>query len=251
MIIFNRENTRLYGLFSALFLATATLTKSLLFPFPLYLILIALIVKILDTKKMVFIALLFYLFITPWAIRNTVVLGKFSPVSTEGGVSLYWENHKGAQAGKGYKKPEDFNPEKFKKMSEVERSNYYTKLALNFILHNPGKFIKISLGRAYGFLKFLPNTGLVAQFSLSEFLMRISYLLSYLPLFLIFLLLIFIKRKPKEYYLFCFIFLYFLAVYSVIAGKMRYRLPVEPFLIISSAIFLRFAIKSTFKKDIY
>jgi high-affinity Fe2+/Pb2+ permease len=135
-------------------------------------------------------------------------------------------------------------------MCEIERSNYYTKLALSFILHNPGKFIKICLGRAYGFLKFMPNKGLVAQFSLSEFLMRISYLLSYSPLFIIFLLPIFIKEKPKEYYLFCLIFLYFLVVYSVIAGKMRYRLPVEPFLIISSAIFLRFAVKK-FKKEIY
>ncbi len=222
---------------SAVFFALSCYVKSMMLLFPGVIAVEALIMKKPVKGTLVFLSV-FFAVLAPWSIRNTIVLKRFVPMSTEGGITLYWENHKGSSPGKGYRAPDNFDLEAYKGLSETGRSDYYLNLGKEFIINNPGRFIALCLGRAWQFLKPAPNRDLSVNSGLKEELSRAVFFVFYLPLFIALVLSLFICRKP-ELLILHLAFLYFLGIYSVVAGKTRYRFPLEPMMIVNAFVFIQ------------
>jgi 4-amino-4-deoxy-L-arabinose transferase-like glycosyltransferase len=83
--------------------------------------------------------------IAPWAIRNYVLLGRFVPLTSQGGLSLWIANNPEADgSGLG----DHFSPvPQFDVLPEVERGRAYQKLAIGFIAENPARFAELMLRR--------------------------------------------------------------------------------------------------------
>jgi 4-amino-4-deoxy-L-arabinose transferase-like glycosyltransferase len=83
--------------------------------------------------------------VAPWSIRNYVLLRRFVPLTSQGGLSLWIANNPLADGtaigSKVLSKPHlDFLP-------EVDRGIAYQRLAIQFILENPLQFVRLSLHR--------------------------------------------------------------------------------------------------------
>ena len=109
--------------------------------------------------------------ITPWTVRNYVVLGEFVPLTSQGGLSLWLANNPLADGstsvGKGLRLPE------VEALPEAERGVAYQKLAMQFILENPVRFIQLAVRRFLWFWHIGYH---------SEGLRELAFLLVYLPL---------------------------------------------------------------------
>jgi 4-amino-4-deoxy-L-arabinose transferase-like glycosyltransferase len=120
------------------------------------------------------------LIMLPWMIRNYVVQGKFIPMRTGYGITLWVANHPGAYGS-------TWNPDGTKVISnlppayrayidahcpggEEERDAFYRNEALQFITKNPGHYLKLCL-RRLGFFVWLDATHPLAQ----NPIYRISY----------------------------------------------------------------------------
>ena len=88
--------------------------------------------------------------LAPWTLRNYNVLGKFIPLTSLGGLSLWIANNPNAEGT-----PRDHSiylqvPE-LDSLQEVERGAAYQKLAINFIQEHPLHFAKLAFRRLQWF----------------------------------------------------------------------------------------------------
>ena len=82
--------------------------------------------------------------LTPWTIRNYVVLGKFMPLGSAGGLSLWVANNPladGTSAGGNRAIP------LLETYSEAEKGAAYQRLAVQFIREDPARFAQLALRR--------------------------------------------------------------------------------------------------------
>jgi 4-amino-4-deoxy-L-arabinose transferase-like glycosyltransferase len=83
--------------------------------------------------------------LTPWIVRNYLVLGKFVPLTSLGGLSLWVANNPMADGtgvgGKALRIPE------VEALPEAERGAAYQKLAVQFIREDPIRFTQLTLYR--------------------------------------------------------------------------------------------------------
>ena len=97
-------------------------------------------IGIKNLKSTVLIAFVFcILTILPWTFRNRIVLGHWVPVTTNTGVNFYighnpYYSYWSTGDKTGIRNRTDFN--------EIEESNYFFKLGLDYIKSNPGQFLK-------------------------------------------------------------------------------------------------------------
>jgi len=77
----------------------------------------------------------------PWTYRNHQVFDQFVLVSTNGGANLWMGNHEGSNGR--YTPLPDLGF-----VNEAERDDYFKKEAINFILNNPGEYLKLCVQRA-------------------------------------------------------------------------------------------------------
>jgi 4-amino-4-deoxy-L-arabinose transferase-like glycosyltransferase len=89
--------------------------------------------------------------LTPWVVRNYLVLGKFVPFTSQAGLSLWIANNPladgtggGGKSGRGGKVP--LIPE-VEALPEVELGAAYQKLAVQFIREDPLRFAQLVLYR--------------------------------------------------------------------------------------------------------
>jgi len=224
------------------------------------------VVNRIKKPALVFIGVV--LMILPVTIRNIIVTDEFSLISTQGGVNFYIGNNPVAN-GLTMNMPEiDLNEslswdqfipatiaaaqrEKGMALTEAEASSFWTTKAVNFIIENPGKFIKLTWqktvylvsgfensdnsdiyyerGKSYLYSALLWNNGLRFPFGL---------------LFPIFVLGIYFTRndfkKLLPLYLFLLAYIPTIVLFLVTA---RHRLPLIPFLIIIAAAGIVYVIK--------
>jgi 4-amino-4-deoxy-L-arabinose transferase-like glycosyltransferase len=83
--------------------------------------------------------------LTPWAVRNYLVLGKFVPLTSQGGGSLWVANNPMAD-GTGSAEKFLLIPE-VHALPEAERGAAYQKLAVQFIREDPLRFAQLALRR--------------------------------------------------------------------------------------------------------
>jgi len=109
--------------------------------------------------------------LTPWTVRNYIILGKFIPLTSQGGLSLWMANNPLADGtgvgGKALRIPQ------VDALPEVERGAAYQSLAIRFIREDPGRFAQLTLCR----LQYFWHLGYHG-----EGLGEIAFLAAYLPL---------------------------------------------------------------------
>jgi len=240
----NFNNLALLGMI----LGIATMTRDMLILFPFSVLLILgrdLVSRDYNFKKITMCVIIFLIFfllpILPWTLRNWQVHHRFVLITNKLGMGLYASYV--PRDGKifGYNANDDITQKADLLDSQVEQSNFLAKEALKYIKQNPLKILKLELLKiaffwspfdweiiGYGVYNFM--YGFIMPFFIyGLFILRNRYR-ELLPLYL-----------PIGY-------TFFIAL--VTYGSPRFRLPIEPYLIIiASAGVYYFVLK--FSKRIY
>ncbi|MFH1858617.1 MAG: glycosyltransferase family 39 protein [Candidatus Omnitrophota bacterium] len=170
----------------------------------------------------VLLLLFFCVTITPWTVRNYLVHRAWIPIATDGS-QVFWLGNHPSEKGFGFGNPEAANKISGR-ASEVEASRLFVEENLRFIRENPGEVARLSL---FKFLWFwYPFDGDTHRLG-----SRYNY--CYGVVFSLALLGVWYSRKRWKEDLFFYLFaLYFFAGAMVTYGQPRFRLPIEPLLII-------------------
>lgn len=215
---------------SGITLGLASLTRYVIVFFPFFIVVFmgrSLIPKDYSIKKRVFSTLVLILFfilpILPWTIRNWAVHHKFIPVVSRTGAGLYYSYFPKDGKIYGFNIPDE-NTEKAKLLgSETEESNYLIKLTLKFIKEHPWRVLKLeALKTAYFWSPFdweIIGNGVY------------NYMYGFIFPFIIFGVIIMHKRSRGLLVIYLPVFYAFILA-LITCGSPRFRLPVEPYLII-------------------
>jgi len=175
--------------------------------------------------------------LSPWLIRNYIVLGEMVPGGTEGGLTFFsgnnreeWDN----PALRGtYLIPKGRRVARAGK-TEIEVDRTYLRMGLDFVRKNPGKFVRLAGYKFLRFWRIMPQTGFTPWVSRRKQLVSLFSYGLLLPFFVLGLLVSLRRwRKMLNGYL---PILYFMGVSMVFYGSTRLRFPISP-LILSFAAF--------------
>ncbi len=207
--------------------------------------------KKINFFKLILIIIVSLIIVTPWAIRNYNIHKKIIPVTTQFGVNLWIGNNPNATGTDYYKiisieKGEyilmthtlPFNlQDSLSKISEIQRTNFYLSEALNFIREEPLKFIRLMFKKFYYYFWFAPSSEYSSK-DLEKF--KILFYIFYLPNLIMGVTGVFLSIKNRKNVLLIIFSLLFISGIYIFThvGLIRYRLPVELYLLIFSAYFV-------------
>ncbi len=180
-------------------------------------------------KTIAFILILFLCFalpIAPWAIRNWKVYNAFVPISTQGGYMLYLSYKPPGGKLFGFNTIDETVLYAKALNSKIETSKYLTRATLRFIRQNPLKVAKLEA------LKFF---FLWSPFDWEVLGINTKGVYNFMYSFIFpFFLIAFIRLKRGfEKFLPIYLPIIYLQVVTLLFyGSARFRIPMEPFLII-------------------
>jgi hypothetical protein len=216
----------------SLFFAFAHLTRpTLIYFFPVLLIYYYFVFyhnhnKILGIKRVVVASSVFLIFISPWIIRNyqvydTVLLTKPS------GHQLWEGNNPWNKSGGVSDEDWQYLSRIPANLTFMEQNNWEKKQALDFIKQNPVTFLQLAIKKFIRFWHIWPN----ANPYNSGFYKWIA-ILSFGPVLLLSLSSMWVFRNDWRLINLLWIFVcYYTVIHMITIGSIRYRLPLEPFLI--------------------
>lgn len=223
---------------TCLCLAAATLTKATLTILPPLLIAATAWAAGAHWRR-VFIVLLaasclYSAFMSPWWIRNASLLGTFIPFTTSNAHNLYLGNNP-RNPGGGIDWSSDVEPDLVAKIlalpNELERQRAFSKAATDYIKNNPMAFLQAAEKKFVRFWNIVPNAR-----EFNSGLYSIVIAASFGPILA--LALICAVRHWRQWRLLAPLYLivgYFTVVHVIIIASLRYRLPIEPILILLAA----------------
>lgn len=227
-------------------LGIASLIRSVMVFFPLFIAVFMgkrLVPKGYNIKKRIFaIFILIFFFILPilpWAVRNWTMHHKFIPIVTRTGLGLYYSYF--PKDGKIYGfNISDENTEKAKLLgSETKESNFLIKLTLKFIKEHPWRVLRLELLKtAYFWTPFdweIIGNGIY------------NYTYGFIFPFFIFGTIVMYKRF-RELLVIYLPVLYAFILALITYGSPRFRLPIEPYLIILASAGIAYFVTSFPKK---
>jgi len=170
------------------------------------------------------------LVILPWTIRNGFVHRAFVPISTNGGLSLYWSNNLERRGLQG--QPSTLDWSEMAGMSEVEMSAHLTSKAIEELKAQPGRIPKLLVRKEM----MLFDPSYTAQWSREDRPIRYNAIYVWaFPLFLYGLLWGLRQGNPRQKHLaglgLCII-AYFMAITLVFHGDVRYRAQFEAVMVL-------------------
>jgi hypothetical protein len=184
---------------------------------------------------------------SPWWVYQHDKYGQFVRLTLADGIILYSGNNPMNKTGGGVGNRtgiSDVDLTKFYQISDpIERNNEMKKEAIEYIMANPTHFVKMSAVKFIRFWRLWPFTEHYQQWYIFA-----SSLLSYgvvLALSVGFLLRNTKNNIIKLLPIFALI-VYLTLVHMVTIGSIRYRFPLEPFLIIFASQFLFDSMKNNF-----
>ncbi len=192
------------------------------------------------------ISITFILTVSPWLGRNYYVFHKIT-FSTNGGYNFWLGNNQEATPTSGNKVsvPAELNKKLGLAISEVEKEEIFVKEALGFIKEHPIRFAYLSLGKALNFFSFYPETATQNEHTSYKF--KIISILSYSPILIFGILGMFVlRRRWKELSIFLWYLISFVLLCSFSISKIRFRLPLDVYLIIFSSYFIVLLMEKTF-----
>ena len=222
-----------YILATAVLLALLGLTNSVSLLFVLAILLIYLWQK--QWRFLIVTLVVFLLVYGFWPLRNYQVFKKVIIGSTNGGATFLdgtdiipWEI-RGQPSEEEFRQKHPVYLEAQKISGEVERDRYYFRVAVEYIKKHPGHYLLLTLRKYLKLWNFYPRPG--ASYGHSPKLLRGISLLSYGPVFGLAIIGLFIFPL-KKIFVVVLPLLIFPLVYALFWSQIRYRLPLEPYLII-------------------
>lgn len=169
----------------------------------------------------------------PWLLRNYYVLG--APVlSTNGGRNLWLGNNPSstANSGSNIEMPEEF-ARRIAMASEIEADRLYSRTALEHIKADQQHYFRLAIKKGIAFWRFDPSPTTEGYPRYKSLHNLFSYL-SYAPIVLLALTGFAIaNRMSKKKMLLWWLFgLFFTLLHAVYISKVRFRLPLDYFLIL-------------------
>jgi hypothetical protein len=173
-------------------------------------------------------------FMGPWWIRNATVLGTFVPFTTGAAQNLYLGNNPQNPNGGidwGHDVDTALAVKLFAIPNEVERQRTFAKLALDYIKNNPIAALRVAAKKFARFWNVIPNA---AEYN-TRFYSIVSAL-SFGPILLLALTCAAVWRHRWRALIPLYLIIgYFTFVHVVTIASLRYRLALEPFLIVMAA----------------
>lgn len=172
--------------------------------------------------------------ISPWVARNYRIHKTLVFHSTDAGQALFINNNP-----ESFNEPRGFsysyNVQDFKNMSEIENSRLLSSKGMNFIMENPLTFMKYVGRRFVNFWRPFPRTISGPGQSYSKIHQILSGVYT-IPVFIFALLGIFYSAENwrKLFLLYALVF-YYSGTYILVRATIRYRMPIEPYLIMFAA----------------
>ena len=181
------------------------------------------------------------LMIVPWTIRNYQAFGKIVPLNTNSGFAFFWGNHPryGTQfipilpSGEYYRMiPEEFQAQG---LNEAEMDSALLSEALDIILADPGRYVRLSLSRIPTYFMFWPS----GDSSMVSNISRVGSFGVFLP-FMIYGLFLTLKqsfaswreRLASPFTLLYLFILVYTGIHVLTWTLIRYRIPVDAILVI-------------------
>jgi 4-amino-4-deoxy-L-arabinose transferase-like glycosyltransferase len=231
-------------------LTAATMTKAVFTVLPPVLVTVAAAGKqpfsktarIFGCSVLVYAALM-----SPWWVRNYYVLGEFVPFTTSSSRNLYMGNSPNNPDVATYEPylPADwatFHSVDLDRIpEELERDHALRDSAVTNILEAPGDFFRRALIKLSIFWSIVPNAP-----AFQKPLYRFVGAATFGPV-LIFAIVSAVRQRRQFLLLlpFYITIAYFTAIYTVTIASIRYRLPIEPLLVILGACPLAAIVRST------
>jgi len=220
-----------------IFLALSVLVRPTLdFLNPIILLLFTGVVHQYSFKKTLMFQLIYFLvyvfFMTPWWIHQYSKYGEFVRLNLGDGIVLYSGNNPLNESGGGVGRKNgksDMDLSQFQSIDNPIQRNYELKrAAYDYIVENPSRFVELGIKKFFRFWRLWPYAD---EYKSHQII--ISSILSYgLVLFLS--IGFFYKRHIgfKEISPIIALIVYLTLVHTVTISSIRYRFPIEPFLII-------------------
>lgn len=223
---------------SSLFFVLASLTRPVITLFMVFVLLFLFLVQYQRkaSKKQILQHLFLFLFLSllffsPWIVRNYTMLDTFILTTTKSGIAVYEGFHTGATGGTGgyVTAGIDFAYlENQEQLSEVEQSRQYLAIAKTFVRDNPMAVLQLMPKKFWNIWR--PN------YEAASFRNNFITYSSYLPLILFFLVGIWLSLRRRSAYLLLYLYLFYhIFFYFLFVGLIRYRLSVEPIMILFAA----------------
>ena len=212
-------------------------TIEILYPFIIFIFLFFIHNEKLN-KTIKYLFLYFFVYIimmSPWWIHNYVKYEQFVRINLASGQIMYIGNNELNFSGGGISGV-DVNLTKFNNIeNDIDRFRAFNNEVRYFIFNNPKRFIKLSAKRFSRFWRFYPYAS-----KYNNFLYNSISIISYVPILILSIIFIF-KLNYSRFKLISpllIIILGYTLVHTISIGSIRYRLPIEPFLIIFSSYIL-------------
>ncbi len=176
--------------------------------------------------------ILLSLFIAPWWVRNYIVFDAFVPFTTTGAKNLYLGNNLNNKTGGNDQRVDwelDFTKQlSHSQYSELEINEAFKERAVYFMVTYPEKAAHLMYLKFKRFYNIFPNAP-----SFNKGYYKWIAVLSYGGVFFLFIFSVFYNfsyiRVLIPIYL---LFGYFTVLHMIFIASLRYRLPLEPFMIL-------------------
>lgn len=167
-------------------------------------------------------------FVVPWTARNAVVMDAPIATSTDAGWVLYLYHSPGSPGANGGYDPHVPREPSFAALGEVEQARHYARAAIGFALRNPSRELHLSARRFWN--TFRP------AYDVASLRNRWLAYLTYVPLVVFGVAgMILTARDPALRLLHIFV-LFHVVFHSIVAGELRFRMPIHPALTIFAAV---------------
>lgn len=211
---------------------------------PLLILLFALVVHRLTMKKALqhlgIYFLIYCALMTPWWLHNYGAYGSFVRLTPGAGVALYAGNNPLNHSGGG-NLGIDYDLSAFANIIDpVERDRMLRHAAIDYIVHNPRRFLELAA------LKFVRIWEIVP---VNEAYRRPGIIVvsvaSFVPLLVFAGIGLFVKRRHLRQLSPILLFgIFYVLVHMILVGTIRYRLPLEPFLIVFAGAGLSYVLQT-------
>ena len=171
--------------------------------------------------------------LSPWLIRNKKAFNKSLLITTNGGYNFWMGNNPLAKGstGNGIKRPKHLEQQLSRAKSETEKERIYYQEAFQFIKNKPSRFIQLTVQKTLNLWRFYPtpDTG----YKIFPALSKILSVFSYVPVLILAICGVMLSWSQKrDVVLFLLLSLSITVTYAFFITKVRFRLPLDPFLIV-------------------
>lgn len=170
--------------------------------------------------------------LAPWCIRNAFIFDAFVPFTTSSGSNLYLGNN-AANVDFGLDWSKDVDKDtvaRINALPELARQRAYKDAAVDWILSHPAGFARGIAAKFFRYWNVVPNAA-----ELRSTLFPIVSLLSFGPILLLAIGGVLFLRRHLELAPLYGLIVFFTALHCVVIASLRYRLPIEPFLIVMAS----------------